>query len=269
MGDVLVLGYHLVDPACDDEMSVPPTRLREQVVALLDRGYQPRTWTQAVAAPADGPPLLAVTFDDAFAGTYRHAAPVLAELGVVATAFVPTALVTAGRPLSWPGLERHALTERQRTPATWSQLRELAGEGWEVGSHSRTHPRLDLCHDALLADELQGSAAECEDHLQRACTALAYPFGAAGPRVVRAAAAAGYRSAALLGCQDRVASTGDGVPALRSLTLPRVGVYHGDTRLRLRLKVSPLARAPWFCRGLDHVRRSAGRARGALAPAGG
>lgn len=268
MGDVLVLCYHLVDPDCPDEMSVPPTRLREQVAALLDRGYQPRTWSQAVTAPAGGPPLLAVTFDDAFAGTYLYAAPVLAELGVVATAFVPTGLVTAGRPLMWPGLERHALTERQRVPATWQQLRELAHEGWEMGSHSRTHPRLDLCGDDLLAEELRVSAAECEDQLQQPCTALAYPFGLAGPRVVRAASQAGYLSAATLGCQDPAGRSRDGNPALRSLLLPRVGVYHDDTPTRLRLKVSPIARSAAFCRGLGYVRKVAQRVKGTSASSG-
>lgn len=265
MGDVLVLCYHLVDPDCTDEMAVPPERLRKQVTALLHRGYQPRTWTEAVSAPSEGPPLLAVTFDDAFAGTYQHAAPVLAELGVVATVFAPTALVSAGRPLMWPGLERHALTESQRAPTSWDQLRELAQKGWEVGSHSRTHPRLDLCDDDLLREELKTSAAECEDQMQRPCTALAYPFGAAGPRVVRAAAQAGYLSAALLGCQDRAGPSRGGNAALRSLELPRVGVYHDDTSWRLRLKVSPVARLPAFCRGLGYARQIADRVRGTSA----
>lgn len=253
MVDVLILCYHLVDPKCTDEMSVPPQRLRAQVGALLGRGYRPRTWTEAVGAEHRevGKRVLAVTFDDAFAGTYRYAAPVLAELGVPATVFAPSALVSAGRPLSWPGLERHALTDAQRLPATWDQLRDLASEGWEVGSHSRTHPRLDRLADVDLAEELYGSRAECEDQLQRKCRSLAYPFGEAGARVRRVAGEAGYETAALLGCQPTGPAKGAG---LRALGLTRVGVYHGDTPLRLRLKTSPVARTTAFCRTLGHAR---------------
>lgn len=256
MDDVLVLCYHLVDPDCADEMSVPPQRLRAQVGALLDRGYRPRTWTQAVHAPnrEAGERVLAVTFDDAFAGTYRYAAPVLAELGVPATVFAPSALVTTGQPMSWPGLERHELSDAQRLPTTWEQLRELTSQGWEVGSHTRTHPRLDRLSDTALAEELRGSAAECEDELQQRCRAFAYPFGEAGPRVRRAVGEAGYETAALLGCQPATSAPGRGGPG--ALSLPRVGVYAADTPLRLRLKTSPLARTPAFCRTSWYVRQT-------------
>ena len=254
MGDVLLLCYHLVDPHCRDEMSVPPDRLRRQVAALLERGYRPRTWSGALAA-APSERVLAVTFDDAFAGTYAHAAPVLADLGVVGTVFVPTALVTAGVPMTWPGLERHALTDQERTPTTWRQLEELAGQGWEIGSHSRTHARLDACPDDALDEELQGSARECEQRLQRPCTSLAYPFGSAGARVRAAAGRAGYASAALLGCAT---GRGPGQEAGRevdpALSVPRLGVYQGDGAWRLRLKVTRAARTPAFCSALAAAR---------------
>jgi peptidoglycan/xylan/chitin deacetylase (PgdA/CDA1 family) len=151
---------------------------------------------------------------------------------VPATVFVPTALIDGdGAPMTWPGLERWAGGPHAGELAgmSWEQLAELADAGWEIGSHTRTHPRLPRLSDAALQAELAGSRAECAERTGRACQALAYPYGDVDARVVAAAEAAGYRAAAS--------------PAGRplgnaALTFPRIGLYERDEGARLRAKVS-------------------------------
>jgi len=234
MSDVLVLCYHALSERWEAALSVTPTALERQVGLLLRRGYRPTTFTQAVLAPP-APRTLAITFDDAFASVKTYAAPVLAALGAVATVFAPTAFMDGEGALRWPGLEEWLATDHagELAAMSWAQLRELADAGWEIGSHTRTHPHLTQLDDVELARELEGSRADCERHLGRSCEAIAYPYGDVDQRVAAAAQRAGYAVGAAL--SSRLAPLG---PHRQ----PRVGVYHGDDPLRFRLKVARVLR---------------------------
>ena len=173
---------------------------------------------------------MAITFDDGFASVLELAFPILSSLEMVATVFVVTDLVDAGKPLDWPGIEQGGGPDRDVRGLSWAQLEQLADAGWEVGSHTRTHPRLTQLDDETLADELRGSRAACERALGRPCRSLAYPFGDVDTRVVEAAREAGYEAAA---------SLPTGVVGESALEWPRIGVYRKDSLRRFRLKVSP------------------------------
>jgi len=112
-------------------------------------------------------------------------------------------------------------------------LRLLADAGWEVGSHTVTHPRLTQLDEHRLAVELDASRAEVERQLGRPCLSLAYPYGDYDERVVSAAGAAGYRHACTLPAA---------LEPERPLAWPRIGIYGTDTPFSYRLKVSRSAR---------------------------
>jgi peptidoglycan/xylan/chitin deacetylase (PgdA/CDA1 family) len=232
--DVLVVCYHAVSAGWRSPLAVSPERLDQQVRHLLERGYVPATFTRAVLdAPAAR--TLAVTFDDAFRSVRDVALPVLRRLGVPATVFVPTGRVGGDGPMSWPGLEpwTRADDAGELEGLRWPELRALADAGWEIGSHSRTHPRLTELADDVLAEELTESRTACATATGRPCEALAYPYGAVDRRVVAAAAAAGYRAAA----------SPPGPPlGPHALAFPRSGFYERDAGLRLRAKASPAVR---------------------------
>jgi peptidoglycan/xylan/chitin deacetylase (PgdA/CDA1 family) len=114
------------------------------------------------------------------------------------------------------------------------QLGELAEAGWEIGSHTCTHPHLDrVSDDAQLRAELVESKATVEERLGRDCATLAYPYGEYDERVIAAAEAAGYAAAGTLPARLHPA---------RPLAWPRVGIYRGDDERRFRLKVSRVMR---------------------------
>jgi peptidoglycan/xylan/chitin deacetylase (PgdA/CDA1 family) len=149
--------------------------------------------------------------------------------------FVPTAFIGRPEPFAWPGLEAWARGRAagELRGLRWDEVADLAAHGWEIGSHTRTHPRLPDLDDRALAAELRGSRADCADALGRSCDAIAYPYGALDARVVAAAAAAGYRAAA------SPPGPRFGHPAL---TVPRIGLYERDERARLAAKLSPSIR---------------------------
>jgi peptidoglycan/xylan/chitin deacetylase (PgdA/CDA1 family) len=215
-------------------MSVPADRLRSQLESLLDRGYRGTTFTSALLHPRKGK-WLVVTFDDGFRSVVSQALPVLSDLGLPGTAFVPTSFV-GGSCLAWPGFDAGSATDDELTPMSKADPRQLVDHGWEVGSHSRTHAFLTTLPDTQLADELGRSREEATSQTGVACTSIAYPFGDADARVAAAAERAGYQAGAVLGRLR-------GRPSL--LLVPRVGVYRCDGAFRFRAKTSiPLQSAP-------------------------
>jgi peptidoglycan/xylan/chitin deacetylase (PgdA/CDA1 family) len=121
---------------------------------------------------------------------------------------------------------------------SWDELRSLRDAGWEIASHTQTHPKLPQIGDEELHTELVTSREICTRELGETCRSLAYPYGAVDDRVVDAAGQAGYEAAGIVGL---------GPP--EALRWPRVGVYSFDTPARFRIKVSPLVRTMRSSRG--------------------
>jgi peptidoglycan/xylan/chitin deacetylase (PgdA/CDA1 family) len=255
LSDVLVLCYHAVSEDWPAELSVTPAELRRQLEWLVGRGYRGVRFSEAVLDPPSGRSV-AVTFDDAFCSVPEHAAPILAELGLVGTVFVPTAFASGNGPMAWPGTDRWlgGRYEGELAGMTWDELGNLAEAGWEIGSHTRTHPRLSQLGDTQLDEELAGSREDCERELGRPCPTLAYPYGDHDQRVVEAAERAGYAAAGTLP-PTRLFGSGP-------LRFPRVGVYQRDLFWRFRAKASRPGRrlrASRLWTAWDRRRRPIGR----------
>lgn len=254
-GDVLVLCYHALSPTWKAALSVTPKQLEQQLTGLVRRGYEGSTLAGALAGGGAGRTLV-VTFDDAFHSVSELALPVMSRLGLPGTVFAPTRFVEQGEPLAWPGTDHwlRGPDEGELRPLSWDALRALAMEGWEIGSHSHSHPRLTGLADGELTEELVRSRALCESRLGTPCLSVAYPYGDFDRRVEVAAGRAGYRFGVTL--PRRLA--GDG-----PLACPRVGIYRGDGQVRFRLKASRGTRRLRASRAwvlLDRARRAASSA---------
>jgi peptidoglycan/xylan/chitin deacetylase (PgdA/CDA1 family) len=235
MGDALVLCYHAVSERFPAPLSITPAALSSQLELLAGRGYRGVTLTELVEGDAGGR-RVAVTFDDAYESVMRLAAPILDRLGMPGTVYVPTDFAGGGAPMAWPGIDRWLGTEYEQelVGMGWDGLRELHGAGWEIGSHTCSHPRLTTLDDASLDRELANSRQACEDALEAPCVSIAYPYGDVDARVAGAAGRAGYRTGAALPQRAHRAEP---------LRWPRVGVYHVDDERRFRLKASRAIRA--------------------------
>lgn len=243
MTDVIVLCYHAVSDSWPSPLSVTPQRLESQLRLLVARGYRGATFPEAVLSPP-APKTVAVTFDDAYRSVLELAFPILARLGLPGTVFVPTAYAGRESAMAWPGID-HWLGgphEQELVAMSWDQLSRLREEGWEIGSHTHSHPRLTALDDGALTRELARSRRECEQRLGVPCRSLAYPYGDHDERVVAAAGTAGYETACTL-----PARLHPPVP----LRWPRIGVYAADHGLRFRLKLSPTLRRARASRGWD------------------
>jgi peptidoglycan/xylan/chitin deacetylase (PgdA/CDA1 family) len=236
LSDLLVLCYHAVSPDWPAALSTTPETLDDHLGWLASRGYRGVPAREALSAPGDGR-TVAITFDDAYRSVLERAKPILDRHGMRASVYVPTDWAGREEPMRWPGIDQWpgGPHEHELTCMTWEQLASLEEAGWEVGSHTRSHPKLpEVEDDAALADELEGSRRVCEERLGRPCEAIAYPYGAHDERVVEAAGRAGYRYGLTLPGR---------LHAGRELAWPRIGIYRVDGARRFRLKVSPAMRA--------------------------
>lgn len=195
MSEVLVLCYHAISPTWAAPLALSPDLFERQMTMLVRRGWHATTFRNAVHDPP-APKTLAVTFDDAFASVYEQAYPILSSLGMPATVFAPTSFMSERQPLQWNGIDHWLQTDAAPELAgmSWEDLGGLQEAGWEVGSHTRTHPRLTNLDDAAVRDELAESRHDISTNLSAPCETVAYPYGDVDQRVADAAESAGYLS---------------------------------------------------------------------------
>lgn len=197
-----ILAYHTVAadaPRPHRAFALTPDAFRAHLELIRNGGYETLTVSdvvQGLRRPEDLPERpVALTFDDGFADMHRAVLPLLAERGMTATAFVPTASVRA-----------------RSTDADWrhlsvTELRELAANGIEIGSHTHTHIELDLARTGDVTDEVTRSKSVLEDTLEMQVLSLAYPYGYSSPTVRELVAKAGYSAAC--GVRHALSSTDD------------------------------------------------------------
>lgn len=214
-----VLVYHKVEVGWELGVNiVSPRAFRAQMEWLASEGYAGITLRDAVRAACRGEAfgrVVVLTFDDGYAGIARHAVPVLQGLGFRATVFVPSGYV--GRVNTWDT----ALLGRRYRHLDCGELRALARAGFEIGSHSATHPDLRRIDAARLADETAGSRSALESMTASDVTSFSYPFGRCDARVRDAVRRAGYAVA----CGDGSGRIGGRIDAF---LIPRSGVRAVD-----------------------------------------
>ncbi|WP_338899112.1 polysaccharide deacetylase family protein [Streptomyces sp. TG1A-60] len=213
---VPILMYHAVSTAPNDatrDLSVTPEAFAEQMALIDHLGFAPVDTAGLAASWRSGRPLPArpvlVTFDDGYEGVHRHALPVLAEHGFVASLFVTTGWIKG------PYESGDALD----TMLDWDQVRELAGHGVEIGGHSHTHPQLDTLGEDRLRFELRRCRQIVGDELGTRPVSFAFPYGYSSGRVRLAVREAGFAQALSVG--NALARRRQGPYALRRVTVRR------------------------------------------------
>jgi LPXTG-site transpeptidase (sortase) family protein len=109
-------------------------------------------------------------FDDGLLSTYEIAYPLLTEKnwkGVVAV------------------VSNHSIAQEKFNPdgdpvMSWEQVGELVDSGWELSSHSRTHPKMnEITEENVLKEEIIGSKEDLEERNFQVHS-FTYPYGQNG-----------------------------------------------------------------------------------------
>lgn len=176
---VPVLYYHSIDREEGNELRVPQEEFEEHLRFLQQAGYHSVTldelykyWHQGAELP-DKPFVL--TFDDGYRDNYTKGFPIARKFGFTGTVFVVTDWINGDGYL------------------TLEQLKEMRQEGWQIESHTLSHPKLNELADEELGRELQESKRTLEGLLNYPVNYLAYPYGNYDNRVICASKTAGYK----------------------------------------------------------------------------
>jgi peptidoglycan/xylan/chitin deacetylase (PgdA/CDA1 family) len=212
MSDSLVyLMYHEIElpgrALCQSEPGyvryiVTEADFRSHLNHLKQNGWQGMSVDRALSSPTA--PGVVFTFDDGCETDLITAAPLLKEAGFGATFYITVGFLGKQGYLS---------------P---SQVRELSDLGFDIGSHSMTHPYLsDLAMEAL-PQEIAVPKDRLEQMTGRAVGHFSCPGGRFDARVIQAVREAGYRSMAT---SRAIANTAETDP----FSLGRVAIMRGTT----------------------------------------
>ena len=169
----ILLFHRVTDVIPQDCLTVSTARFRA-ICAMLQRRFRVVSLGEIFRILRAGEPMprrtVAITFDDSYRDTLQ-AARVLAEFGLPATFFLPTAYIESDRVYDWD----------RGLPAmpnlTWDEVREMARMGFEIGSHTITHANLGVIGPDQAREELVQSKRQLEDEISQPARWFAYPFG--------------------------------------------------------------------------------------------
>jgi glycosyltransferase involved in cell wall biosynthesis/peptidoglycan/xylan/chitin deacetylase (PgdA/CDA1 family) len=204
---VRIFGYHRVTDE-DDVFAVGVQAFREQMELLAASDVRLLRLDAALDLldrPVEGR-YACVTFDDGYLDNLEVALPILRELEIPATIFVPTGLIDSARGFHWYSEPPPALS--------WKDVEEIAADGFfDVQAHSRSHARLPVLSNEGAWDEIAGSKRDLEERLPYTLTSFCYPAGLYSEREMEMVLTAGFRAGVTT--RPGVNGGGNGQAALR------------------------------------------------------
>ena len=208
--EVPILMYHSISDVGGPwaELCVSESDFQAQLDYLVEAGYHTITlqelyqhWETNKVLPAKP---IVITFDDGYRDSYTAAYPLMAAVNYRGVIFPYVTKLQSNKGI------------------TVAELRELIAAGWEVGSHSYSHPDLTTLSAAECERELTESRQALSDLMGFEVTSLCYPAGRYNDAVVDAATLAGY---------DMAVTTETGIASYDRyyLLLKRIRVNRSDS----------------------------------------
>jgi peptidoglycan/xylan/chitin deacetylase (PgdA/CDA1 family) len=191
---VKVLMYHRVVPVPKKgqelKWQVTQSQFRKHLIMLDKLGYtfiNFRDYSLFLDGNLTLPrkPII-LTFDDGYEEVYNYALPVMKELGVRATVFV----------LGDRSIMKNEWDEKSSCGSlplmTDQMILELHKLGFEIGSHTMSHPDLTKLTLDQAWTEISESKSALENLIQAPVISFSYPFGACNSEIENLVKLAGY-----------------------------------------------------------------------------
>jgi peptidoglycan/xylan/chitin deacetylase (PgdA/CDA1 family) len=216
---VPILMYHVVGPtppgAAFPGLYVSRQDFAAELTWLARQGYHAvtleavyRYWRGRARLPRRP---IVLSFDDGYREQFTVAAPLL-------------------RKHRWPAVLNLEYAQLVHENLTGPMIRALLADGWELDSHTLTHPDLTTVVASRLRQEVARSRQDLRRRFGVAVDFFCYPSGHFDARVVRAVRAAGYRGATTI-------RPGLARPS-QLFTLARIRVGPGDGPRELAKKLA-------------------------------
>jgi len=160
---VIILYYHSIDERKGEKfyLKTPPDIFREQMELLRDNYnvISLRELIKCIRRRKKMNKSVVITFDDGFKDNYTVAYPILYRHDLPATFFITTGFIG------------------KKGYMDWRDLKELKESGFEIGSHTVTHPRLSKLPRSKIDEELKISKEVLKTKLDEEIDLFAAPYG--------------------------------------------------------------------------------------------
>ncbi len=120
-----------------------------------------------------------LSFDDGFRNIHKNAYPILVKHKVPAITFLPTKFIDTSFNETAKYCLEIAKYKAVIETLKWKDIREMVNDGFQFGSHSRSHVQLSkISNDKkYLHNEIYQSKSDIESKLNNTCKYFAWPFG--------------------------------------------------------------------------------------------
>ena len=171
---VVVLYHHVITDQ-PHTMGLSTEQFFNQM-AFLAKHYRILSLPEAIERLRSGKidaPTVVLTFDDGYSDNVLTVRAVAEEVDMSATFFICSEGVSTQRPF----LHDLQAGDLGFSPMTWRQVRELRREGFDFGSHTRTHFDCGSHDEAVLKQEIVQSRREIEGELGEPVHSFSFPWG--------------------------------------------------------------------------------------------
>ncbi|MDX9785230.1 MAG: polysaccharide deacetylase family protein [Desulfobacterales bacterium] len=183
--------YHSIEKdraSIKTKWAVSHDSFKRQIQFLKNEGWHSFKVEDLFSHPHFPVKSVIITFDDGFNNNFDFGFRVLLDYGITATWFIVTNDI--GKQSSWP---ENDIAARDMLAA--SQIVEMTEGNMEIGSHTRSHPKLPELNSEKINEEICKSKEDLENIISRPVYSFAYPFGRLNDDCVKAVKKAGYKIA--------------------------------------------------------------------------
>jgi peptidoglycan/xylan/chitin deacetylase (PgdA/CDA1 family) len=184
-----VLTYHNVDFPPEDAklktLYVNPTKFERQVKYLKKFGVK-TTLSDNINKEKNS---VILTFDDGYRDFVKNAYPILKKYDTKAIIFVVAGLTDKFNIWDWEKIKV------KKPLMDWEEIKFLVKEGFEIGSHTITHPFLTKIPEKTAKSEIEDSKKMLEDKLGIQINTFCYPYGDYNEKIKDMVINAGYKMA--------------------------------------------------------------------------
>lgn len=198
---VTILCYHSVTRRQDSKLS-DPHKLHLHVDSFLrhldylQANYRIISLAEFVRARRENIKLPSgtaiLTFEDGVRNFFTVVAPILMKRGIPVTSFIVTGENFTKESSTLNG---HWSPEDDKSYLSWNEVRKLADQGVEFGSHTCSHQALPELSPDEARDELGKSLKTLTAHLARDTFPLSYPHGRTSKEISQVSELLGYSCA--------------------------------------------------------------------------
>ena len=167
----MILMYHNVDQKAG--FNTVSAENFERQLRYVQQHWQLTDMDTYVRECHTNPNLATVTFDDAYSGIITHVLPIIQELDIPITVFVPVTFI--GKYNEW---DQHLSEYVKFNILSWEDIERLSQDSHiTFGSHGMSHASLGTLSRNQIETELKESKELLEKQLQKAVDYFAFPYG--------------------------------------------------------------------------------------------